>query len=576
MIRGDKKLVRRLRRAARLAWKKLPRARRRREKKRSGRLRRHRPLASLRLGLSLLIFLLVAVPDFSLAALFGLLALHGVLATLRLAASLAGELRDPERLWLAFLLPTDDRAIFDAQTRPFLRGALFLAGDWLALGLGMAIWREHPGWWVAAPLLALAQGAFAASCALFLARLRPDARWQTTHTLCAWIIGAFLMFGRHLSADALEWGRAALELLRRATPFGLFANGAHLAATKHAVLFAWLAVVALATLGLAWRLRHRWRAAYSTAFLQDMIDAPAPAGLAPPDELPIELATPSNLAATARVVAEPRPERSVAFDNPHDRRIIARELRLRLDYDPGEAYASQGPMERVFALLWSARQRRLLAIYGPPPSRWHRRLGAALLIVVVGGLVASAGGKNTAALIGSGIGFALLLPVWETRWGALWTLNNGAARSPIHGYLPISLASLAGAYWSQAHAKILIAGAMLFGGLVPWLGAGEALHYGALGCCLAMSWAPLSILFGISAGTNDSSARWWHPVLLLAFGGAFLVGGMTLLVTAFSVADPRMMAVCAALAIVTTNALLLGYVWIAGRRRFDLMPLVRR
>lgn len=573
MTRGDKKLVRRLRRAARRAWKKLPRARRRRERRARGRFVRHYSLSQLRLGLPVLIFLFIAAPDIALGPLVGLLALHSVLAALRFAASLSLGLRDPANLAMSYWLPIEDRRIFSRQTRPMRFAAFALGADWLALGLGLAAWRGHSGWWIAGPLLALAQAGLAASAGLLLARIWPDRRWTLFHYFASCGIGAFVLFGRHVSDASTAWGGAAVDFFRRATPFGLFANGAHLAATRHPVLHVWLAVVAVATVGLAWRLHRRWRDTYSTAFLAEQ----------PPRESPSAVADDSTLApAPERTVAppprpaEPRPERSAAFDNPYDREILARELRLRLDYDPGEAYASQGPFERLFARLWSARQRRLLSLYGPPPSRWHRRLGVALVFVVIGAALAAFGFGQPAGLIGAGIGFALLLPAWETRWGALWALNPGPARSPVHGHLPVSLHSLAGAYWSQAYAKIILAGAVLVGGLLPWIGAGEALHYGALGCCLGMTWAPLAFLFSLSAGTNDSSARWWHAVLLVVFGLVPLIAGVALLVVAFSVEDPRVMAVCAGLAIVGANALLLAYLWVAGRRLFDLMPLVRR
>lgn len=562
MIAPDRALVKRWRTRVRIAVKASPAWRR--EKKRAT-YGRHAPDWMMRSFWSACAAGVLGMAAFDGARVelpAGLFMLWALGVTFFRAGEIAALTHDPGHLWVPFLLPLSDAAVFNVHRRRVLQHSLWLAGDALIFGI-IVLTSRSAGLvdWLALPLLVLAHWAGALATAGALAAWKPR----------------------------LPFGMGAIVLMVVGLVGFQLASKTSTLASHLAALLGWLGAFTPA----GW---------VQTAFLrvlggQELLGLGALAGLALGAILVLrpvsrQLRQQLNLervfgyeSAGGDFVAveEAREDPPPASGDPEAIEAIARQ---ELEKPPGLALFRFGYLERLITRALSLRLRAMVDFLQPSGLSLNRRWPLALAAVVgVRALhvVVPPVGDNLLLLgvIGTALAAVSVLPLFGGSWLAFSLVPAERLQMGFHafypaGYWPIARTVLAVNYLQIAMALPIFFLAAMFCFTSAPLHPLQALDYALRGLGLVAALQPLMLLFLFSQHTNDATARWWFAVPLwlgIAVGGLAAVAvGIAL----FAVETP-LGALASVLALATYCLAVFavyGFAW--NRGWFDLVKVPRR
>ncbi|PTX96540.1 hypothetical protein [Opitutus sp. ER46] len=571
MITGDRQVVRRLRRRVRAAVKADPALRR--ERRRVGRRRLTRPLSiALLRWLVPFVVASAAVSSPQPAAVLPYLVLWTLALTLLRAGQCADLFHSGASLWIFSFLPARDEAVFRHQVTLLARTAVWLAVDWLALGVVLAARTGTPAGWVAAPVFALAQYLTALAVAWGLARWRPQLPFGTIGGLFAGGTWLLLQFGNAFGA---RFTTPLLGTLSLATPGGWLAT-----AQADAVAGGWWGWLLVLTLGTAsavclWRALHAGERDFRVGALLDETESANEPSFAAEEDAAIQAADAAGRAPfSPDLFAAPG-----SSETPHagDDGAWRERIDDALTTAPGLALFRRGWLEAGVTRLLSPRQRVLVDFLQPQGARWGRIWLFAFVFALAAPLLRAAGQTGewlvwfpVVALI------AALLPPAMGGWTGLQGVISSNGIVGIHAFLPIGFGELSGTLLRVSALGTIAALPILwiaiqFGFAPTPLSALQTFGLVVRAAVVAFALMPVWTILSISKSTNDTSGRWFFTLAVLFVLSIAVLVAITVGVALF-VAEAVWAALALSAILLGTSASLLGlYGWAWGRGKFDLI-----
>lgn len=449
----------------------------------------------------------------------GYAALWTLLVTFSRMAQLQRFSTSTDLLWPLYQLPVSNAAAAAEIERRWRRGNLWLAADWLLLGLGTCLHAPAEVWrWPLIPIAAGSQAMVAAALAAWMLR-----RWPRFPSLLP-LVGSGLLLFACIQGYETAWLREdfILPLLKAVllcTPGGWLAEAWLVAGKAH-----WPGWLAMISLGAAAALIVRPALEKGSEYFRMEAlfgydsDSPLAADVSAAgfsedegESIPVTPGPQHALAATSA---------GIAMIGERFRGHCAR---------PTASALLRGPVESVVRRLLTVRERVVLDCIQPSfVWGWSRSWCIALAALVVSTLlrftpVAPAG---IVALTCLALGL-FALPVFGL-------LNSGF--DPMHFFQSTTgrISHLPLGYWECSRVLMKIAWLRLCAGL-PLLLLGirfalpvdlswtETIDWGARVLIYVFALQPLWVVMTFSKTTNDSSARWWLTVAFVVMFFAILI-----------------------------------------------------
>lgn len=478
----------------------------------------------------------------------------------------AEALHSPANLAVFYALPVTNAAVFDHQRAMMLRGSIWLAADWLGLGLGWAVHAGRAELAGFALLLAIAQGGVAAALTVWAVGRWPHAPYPLG------VLGSWILF--FVCAQFYENGSSyrafvapLVNFLAMATPAG-WLSGVGRAGLEGAG-WSWAVVIA-AGIAAFWILRLEFAAQRAKFSLESVI--------VDPDAVFDSDETRETDDASDRSWNDEAAAPGSAPVDPIPARNRWRELS---DEPPGLGFFSQGWLGRWIARRLSLRQRVIADfLQARGAFNWSKMWLLALLMIAFSHLLAVVDALWWSGVLSGGALAFFAVPLFGGNWPGLAGAAVFHARIGMQSLVPVGFWEVARLMLRTNALRILAAFPLLVlasrhgftADAVPW---GTAFDYSVRGTIALLALQPLWVVIGISRTTNDTSSRTWFKIvaiLTVVLGVFFLMaaGGVLFGASRFST-----VALAAAALLVATHAALAFYGWSYRRGIFDLVAFGR-
>lgn len=485
------------------------------------------------------------------------------------SAHLVSLTRNPQVLWVPFHYPISDLPLFAFQRRAFLKQSLWIAIDWLAIGVGHLVQAPSGPAAVAIPVVAATQYVTVVGLAASLVWLWPRFPFDLARIFTAFVVFVGLQWLKH-SPVATAYADPLLAALQHLLPFG-WVEACGAAAADGSPL-AWLALIAI---GAGATVLMRW----ALGAVREHFNPSAIFGYETPGEIPTEQFVRA---------AEPAPAAPAPADRePAAWAIQTSQIRARCDeilrHPPGYHFsAMSGVQPRILQLL-ELRQRRLVDFLRPASMPgfargWMLALGVLVLVRLAHWLGLD---PIWAGLISTGAVLMLATPLFGGTWPGLTLVHGEASAIGLHAYFPVGFGEIVRLRLKLNALRIAAAWPLMLmaartgftSNPLPW---GVAFTASLLVAVGLLAVQPIWAIAALSQGTNDTSARWWFTMLIcLAVVGG--IGGLIAFgASLFALEQPLTCAMFAAGILAYTHALLLIYGWGWRRGVFDLVAAAKR